>query len=98
MTDDVISHPDEVAVNWDNPCERARALKDAYYNRLAGGSAQRVRFRHGDNEQEVQTSILQGNLLILRREFLDAEDECRKLQGLPPVNRRFAIRGGSRRY
>lgn len=93
---DVIGQPE--TVDWSDPCARAKALKDAYFDRLAGGSSQRVRFRHGDNEQEVQTSVLQGNLSILRREMQDAEDECRKLQGLPPVNRRFAIRGGSRRY
>ncbi|MDR6431295.1 hypothetical protein [Brucella pseudogrignonensis] len=92
---DVIGLPE--SIDWDNPCARAKALKDAYYDRLAGGTAQRVRFRHGENEQEVQTSVLQGNLSILRREMQDAEDECRKLNGLPPINRRFAIVGGTRR-
>lgn len=85
-------------VDWSDPCARAKALHDAYYERLAGGTAQRVRFRHGDNEQEVQTSVLQGNLTIIRRAMQDAEDECRKLRGLQPLNRRFAIRGGSRAY
>lgn len=86
-----------VAIDWDNPCERAKALRQAYFDRLAGGTAQRVRFRHGDNEQEVQTSVLQGNLAMLRQEMQRAEDECRKLNGLSPLNRRFAIVGGSRR-
>lgn len=93
---DIIGLPE--TVDWSDPCARAKALKDAYFDRMAGGTSQRVRFRHGDNEQEVQTSHLLGNLALLRREMNDAEDECRKLQGLPPVNRRFAIRGGSRRY
>lgn len=93
---DVIGLPE--MIDWDDPCARAKALRDAYYDRLGGGTAQRVRFRHGDNEQEVQTSVLQGNLSVLRREMQDAEDACRKLRGLPPLNRRFAIRGGSRRY
>jgi len=84
-------------VDWDDPCARAKALKDAYYERLAGGSSTRVRFRHGDNEQEVQTSVTAGNLTELRRAMIAAEDECRAKQGLPPLNRRFAIRGGSRR-
>lgn len=84
-------------VDWSDPCARAKALRDAYYERLAGGSSQRVRFRHGDNEQEVQTSAMLGNIEALRREMLKAEDECRALQGLAPLNRRFAIRGGSRR-
>lgn len=86
-----------VVTNWDDPCERAKALRDAYFDRLAGGTAQRVRFRHGDNEQEVQTSTLQGSLNALRQEMQNAEDECRASQGLPPINRRFAIVGGSRR-
>jgi len=93
---DVIGLPE--TIDWDNPCSRAKALREAYYDRLAGGTAQRVRFRHGDNEQEVQTSVMQGNLTILRQEMQRAEDECRELQGLKPLNRRFAIRGGSRRY
>lgn len=86
-----------VAIDWDDPCARAKALRQAYFDRLAGGTAQRVRFRHGDNEQEVQTSVLQGNLAMLRQEMQRAEDECRKLNGLPPLNRRFAIVAGSRR-
>lgn len=93
---DIIGLPE--TVDWSNPCARAKALKDAYYDRLAGGTAQRVRFRNGDNEQEVQTSVLQGNLSLLRRAMQEAEDECRVAQGLTPLNRRFAIRGGSRRY
>lgn len=96
MTDCFDNQPS--VVNWDDSCARAKALKDAYFERLAGGSSQRVRFRHGDNEQEVQTSSLLGNIEVLRREMLKAEDECRELRGLPPLNRRFAIRGGSRRY
>ena len=91
---DVIGLPE--AIDWDDPCARAKALRDAYFDRLAGGTAQRVRFRHGDNEQEVQTSIAQGNLSILLREMQRAEDECRISRGLKPLNRRFAIRGGSR--
>lgn len=85
------------AINWDDPCERARALRDAYYSRLQGGTMQKVRFRHGDNEQEVQTQVGTLNIADLRREMQIAEDECRALRGLPPLQRRFAIRAGSRR-
>lgn len=84
-------------IDWSDPCVRAAALKAAYYDRLAGGTSQRVRFKHGENEQEVQTSMLVSNMADLRREMREAEDECRKKQGLAPLNRRFAIVAGSRR-
>ena len=92
---DVIGLPE--AIDWDDPCARAKALREAYFDRLGAGTGQRVRFRHGDNEQEVQSSVSQGNLATLRLEMHNAEDECRKLNGLPPIKRRFAIVGGSRR-
>lgn len=84
-------------VDWSDPCARAAALKAAYHERLAGGTSSRVRFRSGDNEQEVQTSHSGASLAELKRAWWDAEDECRALQGLPPLRRRFAITAGSRR-
>lgn len=86
-----------VDIDWEDPCARAKALRDAYYSRLQGGTMQRVRFKHGDNEQEVQSGMMMGSLDALRRAMQDAEDECLISQGLQPRNRRFAIRAGSRR-
>lgn len=86
-----------VDVDWEDPCERAKALRDAYYNRLQGGTMQRVRFKHGDNEQEVQSGMMMGSLDALRRAMQDAEDECLISKGQNPRNRRFAITAGSRR-
>lgn len=88
---------DTAEVDWQDACARAKALRDAYYDRLVGGTTQRVRFRSGENDQEYQNSILRGGLEELRRAMLAAEDECRVSQGLAPKNRRFAIRAGSRR-
>lgn len=84
-------------VDWSDPCARASALRDAYFSVLSGGKVQRIRFKHGDNEQEVTYSGTSASLASLRKEMQAAEDECRAKQGLPPVNRRFAIRGGARR-
>lgn len=85
------------AVDWNDPCARAEALRQAYFAALTGGQLQRVRFKHGDNEQEVAYGSSATSLAALRAEMRSAEDECRALNGLPPVNRRFAIRGGARR-
>jgi hypothetical protein len=79
-------------VDWNNPCQRAEALRTAYHERLTGGTSTRVRFRSGDSEQEVQSTFPGGSLAELRNAMRDAEDECRKSQGLPPLRRRFAIR------
>lgn len=88
---------DEFDIDWCDPCERAKALKVAYFERLQGGSSTRVRFRAGDNEQEFQSAHVGGSLAELKRAWWEAEDECRAAQGLAPLRRRFAIRGGSRR-
>ncbi|WP_276200583.1 hypothetical protein [Chelatococcus sp. XZ-Ab1] len=79
-----------------DPCALADALRKAYLTRLTGGGNQRVRFRAGDNEQEVWTHP-GGSLAELRAAWWAAEDECRALQGLPPRQRRFAVTAGSRR-
>lgn len=87
---------DDIAVDWDDPCALAKVLKAAYYERLAGGSSTRVRFRHGDNEQEFQSAHAGSSLAELKRAWWNAEDECRASKGLDPLRRRFAIRAGSR--
>lgn len=89
---------DATEIDWTDPCARAAALRDAYYERLHGGTSTRVRFRAGDNEQELQSSHSGPSLADLRREWWAAEDECRAAQGKPPLRRRFAIRAGARRY
>jgi hypothetical protein len=83
--------------DWSDPCARAVALRDAYFERLQGGTQSRVRFRAGDNEQELQSGHSAQSLTDLRREMHQAEDECRASQGLAPRPRRFAITAGSRR-
>lgn len=88
---------DVTEIDWCDPCARAAALKAAYFERLHGGTSTRVRFRAGDNEQEWQSAHAGASLAELKRAWWEAEDECRALQGLPPLRRRFAIRAGSRR-
>lgn len=89
--------PSGGGTNWDDPCARAKALRDTYYSRLEGGPQQRIRFREGDNEQDVQSGFSALNLTELRREMQAAEDECRASQGLPPLVRRRALVAGMRR-
>lgn len=84
------------ATDWNDPCARAAALRDAYFAALTGGQLQKVRFKHGDNEQEVAYGTSVGSIAALKKEMQTAEDECRASQGLPPISRRFAIRGGAR--
>ena len=86
------------AVDWTDPCARAAALKTAYFNALGGMTVQKVRFKDGDNEQEVAYGNSSASLAALKREMEAAEDECRAKQGLRPLVRRFAIRAGARRF
>lgn len=82
-------------VDWSDACARAKALTDAYYGIVAGGSETLIRHRTEQGEREVRFGA--HNLDVLRSEMRAAEDACRATQGLPPINRRFAITAGARR-
>ncbi|ACI92710.1 hypothetical protein OCAR_5579 [Afipia carboxidovorans OM5] len=82
-------------VDWTNPCERAAALREAYFARLNGRAVTLIKESAGGGEREVRYATM--DISILRAEMQTAEDECRKSQGLPPQPRRFAITAGSRR-
>ena len=84
-----------MAVDFNDPCARAAALKDAYFQLVSGGGVTLIKEAAAGGEREVRFG--KTDLATLRTEMQRAEDECRAVQGLPPIQRRFAITAGSRR-
>lgn len=82
-------------VDWNDPCARAAALKAAYFASVSGGSVQAIRAKAAESEREVRYQKM--DTATLRLEMWAAEDECRAKNGLPKLQRRFAITAGSRR-
>jgi len=84
-----------MAVNDDDPCQRLAALKSAYYALISGQAETLVRYKGPEGEREVRYSS--GNIERLSAAIALAETECAEAQGTLNRNRRFSIRGGSRR-
>lgn len=82
--------------NWANPCERAAALRDAYYRLLSGEGETEIETRSADGAQVVK--FARTNLEALRAEWLRAEDQCQQMNGQTPASRRSAISLGARRH
>ena len=87
--------------DWNNPahvadpCLRAAELRRIYFERIRqGGSVKLVRTKSLDNEREAQ--FYNGGIDGLKAEMDAAIDECRAMQGLPALRRRYAITAGSR--
>jgi len=83
------------AIDWSDPCARAKALWDAY-NRLISGQ-QEADVSYSGNGVNRRVSYSTANLDRLLNEYRAAENECAALSGRPVRWRRFAITGGSRR-
>lgn len=88
-----MSDPADGVTDWADPCARAKALRDAYYDLISGKRAVKVRFKDGDNEQEIGFAGSTGTA-DLKRELAAAEDECSIKCGKRPKSRRFALTGG----
>ena len=84
------------AIDWSDPCARAKALWDAY-NRLISGS-QESDVTYSANGVNRRVSYSNANLDRLLNEYRAAENECALLSGKPVRWRRFAITAGSRRF
>ena len=84
------------ALDWSDPCARAKALWDAY-NRLISGS-QESDVTYSANGVNRRVSYSNANLDRLLNEYRAAENECALLSGKPVRWRRFAITAGSRRF
>ncbi|MGV1352812.1 hypothetical protein [Klebsiella pneumoniae] len=82
--------------DWTNPCERAAALRDAYYRVLSGQQEVEIEARTGDGGQMVKFGKVDLNRL--KSEWQAAEDECQRANGVTPAPRRSVISlGGVRR-
>lgn len=83
-----------VTLNDADPCGTAAALRQAYANLIAGGTAQSVTHKAGPNGVEKSVSFGKADpsrLLMLVREW---EAKCAAANGGKP--RRFAMRTGGR--
>lgn len=80
---------------YNDPCLRAEYLTKIYLDRVASGGVKVVRTKSMDHEREAQW--WNTDLATLRSERDKAVDECRAQQGLPKLQRRFAMLAGSRR-
>jgi hypothetical protein len=84
-----------MAVDWDDPCARYAALRDAYHQILTGGGETLIRRKGPQGEEEVRYHA--PDLNALKAEMVAAQAECAaSTQGANP-RRRFAMRLGAQR-
>lgn len=84
-----------MSIDWTNACARAAALRDAYYALLSGERETEIATRSGEGEQTVK--FAKADLATLKAEWMQAEDECQRANGVTPAPRRSAISLGARR-
>jgi hypothetical protein len=85
-----------MATNWQDPCERAAALRSAYYQLLSGQQEAEIRTRTLDAEEVVRFAPADLQKLVV--ELRAAEAACAaQTPGAPNPSRRFAITAGGRR-
>jgi hypothetical protein len=77
------------AVDWTDPCQRANALRGAYYTLISGGQEQEIRTRTLDAEEAVRFNAANVDMLLV--ELTAAESECARTTGAPDPNRRFRM-------
>lgn len=61
-------------VNWLDPCERASALREAYFELLSGQALVLVRYRQLEEERETRYHAADQRALLA--ELRNAEREC----------------------
>lgn len=84
-----------MAVDWDDPCARYAALRDAYFAATTGVGEVMIRRKGPHGEEEVRYHPADINRLFT--EMNSAQAECAvKTSGVNP-RRRSAIRLGARR-
>ncbi|MGY3588074.1 hypothetical protein [Bradyrhizobium sp. USDA 4350] len=84
-----------MATDFSDPCARAAALRDAYFNLISGANESLIRFKGPNGEQEVRFG--QGKVELLKSEWEAAENACAIQNGGTNTHRRYAIRAGARR-
>jgi hypothetical protein len=81
-----------MAVDWSDPCARATALRNAYYQLVSGGQEQIIETRTLDAQERVQFTAADRGVLL--SELRAAEAECAATTGAANPSRRFAITAG----
>lgn len=84
-----------MATDFSDPCQRAAALRDAYFNLISGANESLIRIKGPNGEQEVRFGP--GKLELLKSEWEAAENACAVQNGTANPHRRYAIRAGARR-
>lgn len=85
-----------MATDWTNACERADALRDAYYALLSGKKAQSITYQDVGVQRTVTYMSTQVDLTRLRDELRAAEEECATGDKVAS-KARYAMRGGALR-
>ncbi len=86
---------DASAIDWTDPCARARVLTMAYHEALVGNREIEIRTRSHDAEDLVR--FLPVDVEKLRIAMQSAQSDCAQATGMRDPNRRFPIRLGYRR-
>lgn len=76
---------DLTAVDPDDPCAVAKALRAALFTVLAGQNESRVRFRNGDIDEDVTYGT--ANIPELRKELVRQDSLCAVARGGRPARR-----------
>lgn len=84
-----------VTLDDDDPCGTARALRQAYADLIAGGTALTVTHRGGPNGVEKSVTFNRADPARLLMLVRDWEAKCAAMQGAGRP-RRFAMRTGGR--
>jgi len=89
--------PEATEVNYLNPCERADALRKAYFSLLTGTQAYEITYQANGVTRTVRYSVIKTDQLVA--ELRNAEAECATLMGIPSevARRRYPMQLGSRR-
>jgi hypothetical protein len=86
-----------MAIDWTNPCQRAQALRDAYFALISGQQESLIRHSTSEGDQEVR--FTRADVEKLKAEMVAAEEACIVATGGTVTPRRSAIRlGATRRF
>jgi hypothetical protein len=81
-------------IDWDDPCARAKTLREARYRLISG--LQEYQFDFKSNDVERHLTFSRGDLGRLEAEIRIAEEACALAGGAPVTTRRRALVAGSR--
>jgi hypothetical protein len=82
-------------INWGDPCERARALREARLRLISGLGPQSVEY--ASNETHRRVIYQPADLARLEQEIANADADCSAATGgVTPARRRYALTAGSR--